>query len=334
MTQYAINELIVKRVDEALKAYDFPGTPKPKQKLKTSNKTTTSRKTLTMGTLTRMGMETPNVNNEGVVPVARECINQEFVKCQPLYFKGMEGVVGLTRWIIRVDYAYAMTWKALIKVMPSRMLRTKRRLESSSRDNRGQQQQPFKRPRHYSNDCPKLRNQNCENKTGNKTKNNESKVRAYAFEGGGAGHDSNVVTGLIGHPFDINLMLVDFGSFDVIIGMDWLTKHYAMIVCDEQIVCILYEDEVLIIKGDGCKGGTKRFDDKPEEKRLEDVPVVRYFPEVFPKDLPGLPPTRQVEFQIDLVPGVAPVVRSPYPLAPSKCKSYPLSCKNFLTRDL
>ncbi|GKB93171.1 putative reverse transcriptase domain-containing protein [Tanacetum coccineum] len=61
-------------------------------------------------------------------------------------------------------------------------------------------------------------------------------------------------------------------------------------------------------------------EDKSERKRLEDAPIVRNFPEVFPKDLSGLPPTRQVEFQIDLVPGAAPVARAPYRLAPSEMK--------------
>ncbi|GKC13298.1 putative reverse transcriptase domain-containing protein [Tanacetum coccineum] len=65
---------------------------------------------------------------------------------------------------------------------------------------------------------------------------------------------------------------------------------------------------------------TKEIEDKSGEKRLEDVPIVRDFPEVFPEDLPGLPPTRQVEFQIDLVPGAAPVARAPYRLAPSEMK--------------
>ncbi|GJU81960.1 putative reverse transcriptase domain-containing protein [Tanacetum coccineum] len=64
----------------------------------------------------------------------------------------------------------------------------------------------------------------------------------------------------------------------------------------------------------------KEVEDKSEKKRLEDVPIVRDFPEVFPEDLSGLPPTRQVEFQIDLVPGVAPVARAPYRLAPSEMK--------------
>ncbi|GJY20730.1 putative reverse transcriptase domain-containing protein [Tanacetum coccineum] len=59
---------------------------------------------------------------------------------------------------------------------------------------------------------------------------------------------------------------------------------------------------------------------EPKEKRLEDVPVIRDFPEVFPDDLPGLPPPRQVEFKIELVPGAAPVARAPYRLAPSEMK--------------
>ncbi|GJV48863.1 putative reverse transcriptase domain-containing protein [Tanacetum coccineum] len=65
---------------------------------------------------------------------------------------------------------------------------------------------------------------------------------------------------------------------------------------------------------------TNEVEDKSEKKRLEDVPIVRDFPEVFPEDLSGLPPTRQVEFQIDLVPGAAPVARAPYRLAPSEMK--------------
>ncbi|GJX44039.1 putative reverse transcriptase domain-containing protein [Tanacetum coccineum] len=151
--------------------------------------------------------------------------------------------------------------------------------------------------------------------------------------------------GLLGHPFDIDLMPVELGSFDVIIGMDWLAKYHALIVCDEKVVRIPYGNEVLIIRGDSCDGGSKlniisctktqkyiekgcqvylaqvtskKAEDKSEEKRLEDVPIVREFPEVFPEDLPGLPPTRQVEFQIDLVPGAAPVARAPYRLAPAE----------------
>ncbi|GJX49602.1 putative reverse transcriptase domain-containing protein [Tanacetum coccineum] len=122
------------------------------------------------------------------------------------------------------------------------------------------------------------------------------------------------------HPFNINLIPVELGSFDVIVGMDWLAKYHAVIDCAEKIVRIPRGNETLIIHGDGTHVTTKEIEDKLGEKRLEDVPIVQDFPEVFPEDLPGLPPTRQVEFQIDLVPGAAPVARVPYRLAPFEMK--------------
>nr|GEY24909.1 hypothetical protein [Tanacetum cinerariifolium] len=214
------------------------------------------------------------------------------------------------------------------------------------------------RPGHFRKDCPKMRSQNCgnqtRNKTGNKTRGNEVTAKAYVIGKEGTNPDSNVVTGmfllnncytsmlfnsgidrsfvsttftalldvapstldtsysveladgrisetniilrgcmvgLLGHPFNIDIMPVELGSFDVIIGMDWLAKYHALIVCDEKVVRIPYGDEVLIIRDDNCDGG---------------------------KDLPGLPPARQVEFQIDLVPSATPVAWAPYRLAPTE----------------
>ncbi|GJW37460.1 putative reverse transcriptase domain-containing protein [Tanacetum coccineum] len=74
-------------------------------------------------------------------------------------------------------------------------------------------------------------------------------------------------------------MPIKLGSFDVVIGMDWLSKYHAKILCDKKVVHIPIDDETLIIRGDRKKK-------KSDEKRLE----------VFPEDLPGLPPVRQVEF--------------------------------------
>ncbi|GJT77224.1 putative reverse transcriptase domain-containing protein [Tanacetum coccineum] len=65
---------------------------------------------------------------------------------------------------------------------------------------------------------------------------------------------------------------------------------------------------------------TKETEDKSEKKQLEDVPIIQDFPNVFLEDFPGLPPIRQVEFQIDLIPGAAPIARAPYGLAPSEMK--------------
>nr|GFD50741.1 reverse transcriptase domain-containing protein [Tanacetum cinerariifolium] len=61
-------------------------------------------------------------------------------------------------------------------------------------------------------------------------------------------------------------------------------------------------------------------DDRYERKQVKDVPIVQDFPEVFPKNLPGLPLARPVEFEIDLIPGAAPVAQAPYRLAPSEMK--------------
>ncbi|GKF30272.1 hypothetical protein Tco_0100070, partial [Tanacetum coccineum] len=95
--------------------------------------------------------------------------------------------------------------------------------------------------------------------------------------------------------------------FNVVIGMDWLSKYHARIICDEKVVHIPIDDKTLIIRV---------MEKKSDEKRLEDIPIIKEFPEVFPKNIPGLPPVRQVEFQIDLMPRAAPVARAPYKLAP------------------
>nr|GEY83096.1 hypothetical protein [Tanacetum cinerariifolium] len=100
------------------------------------------------------------------------------------------------------------------------------------------------------------------------------------------------------------------GSFDVIIGMDWLSKNDAAILCGEKKY-IENGCELFLAQVTGMVS---------KEKRVEDVPVIRNFPEVFPDDLPGLLPPRQVKFRIDLIPGATPVARAPYQLAPSELK--------------
>ncbi|GKC33639.1 putative reverse transcriptase domain-containing protein [Tanacetum coccineum] len=71
---------------------------------------------------------------------------------------------------------------------------------------------------------------------------------------------------------------------------------------------------------------------KSKEKRLEDVPIIRDFPKVFPEEFPGLPPLRQVEFQIDLVPGAAPVAHAPYRLAPSEMRELSVKLQELLEK--
>ncbi|GKA74629.1 putative reverse transcriptase domain-containing protein [Tanacetum coccineum] len=202
---------------------------------------------------------------------------------------------------------------------------------------------------HFKKDCPKWKNNN---NRGNQAGNAEAQAKVYAVGNAGANPDNNVITdhdynveladgrivglntiirgctlNLLNHPFNIDLMPVELGSFDVIIGMDWLVKYHAVIFCAEKIVRIPFGGEILIVRGDGSsnKHGTRlniiscakaqeyltkgchvflanitatKDEDKSKEKRLEDVPIVQEFSEVFPEDLPGIPPTRQVELLI------------------------------------
>nr|GEZ33724.1 reverse transcriptase domain-containing protein [Tanacetum cinerariifolium] len=129
---------------------------------------------------------------------------------------------------------------------------------------------------------------------------------------------------LLNHPFNIDLMPVELGSFDAIIDMDWLAKYQAIIVCAEKIVRIPWGNETLIIHGDGSnQGNATRLSiilcTKTEKYVKKGFPI--FLAHITTKEeLSGLPPTRPVEFQIDLVPGAALVARAPYRLAPSKMK--------------
>ncbi|GKB77587.1 putative reverse transcriptase domain-containing protein [Tanacetum coccineum] len=129
----------------------------------------------------------------------------------------------------------------------------------------------------------------------------------------------------LNHPFNINLMPVELGIFDAIFGMDWLAKYQAIIVCAEKIVRIPWGNETLIVHGDGSNWGNEArlytiSYTKTHAKRMSSLFGKRYYKGDGRQDLPGLPSTRQVEFQIDLILGVAPVARAPYRLAPSEIK--------------
>nr|GEV83139.1 putative reverse transcriptase domain-containing protein [Tanacetum cinerariifolium] len=174
-----------------------------------------------------------------------------------------------------------------------------------------------RRQGHYISDCLKLKDQNHGNKTGNKNEVREARGKAYVLDvsyvvelADGRVSETNTILrgyklGLLGHPFNIDLMPVELGSIDVIIGMDWLANHHAVIVCDEKITWIPYGDKVLIVHSDRCGRGEKsklsiiscnktqkyikkgcliflaqvmkkKAKDKSEEKRLKDVPTNRY----------------------------------------------------------
>nr|GEX55525.1 retrotransposon protein, putative, Ty3-gypsy subclass [Tanacetum cinerariifolium] len=96
----------------------------------------------------------------------------------------------------------------------------------------------------------------------------------------------------------------------VVIGDDYVSR--LKVVSCMKVKKYVYRESYLFV--------AQVVEKEPAERRLEDVPVICKFPDVFPEDLPGLPPPRQVEFEIELVPGTAHVARAPYRLAPSEMK--------------
>nr|GEY38968.1 hypothetical protein [Tanacetum cinerariifolium] len=128
---------------------------------------------------------------------------------------------------------------------------------------------------------------------------------------------------LLDHLFDIDLMPIELGTFDVIVGMDCLVERDSLIVCGRKEVYMPYKNRTLVVKSDSgvsrlkvisCIKARKYIEREsqlflaqvteiePVKKQLQDVPVICNFPEVFPDDLPGLPPPRQVEFKTELIP--------------------------------
>nr|GEU42370.1 putative reverse transcriptase domain-containing protein [Tanacetum cinerariifolium] len=125
---------------------------------------------------------------------------------------------------------------------------------------------------------------------------------------------------LFSHMFKIDLLPTRLGSLDVIVGMDWLSYHRAVMVCYEKIVRILIPNgEILEIHGERPEKDLKSLSCiKADKVRLDDIHTVCDFPEVFSDDLTRLPPVREIKFRIDLILGKFPVVKSPYRLAPSE----------------
>nr|GEW61887.1 hypothetical protein [Tanacetum cinerariifolium] len=162
--------------------------------------------------------------------------------------------------------------------------------------------------RHFKKDCPKLKNK----KEGSVNAQGWVYAVGNAEKKGNASRDSNsnVVTGT----FLLNNRYASI-LFDTGDDKSFMSTAFSSLI---NIVLTLLESSYDVELADGkiVRIFAKKEEDKSEGKQLKDVPIVRDFPEVFPEDLPGLPPARPMEFQIDLIQGAAPVARAPYRLAP------------------
>ncbi|GAV87631.1 zf-CCHC domain-containing protein/RVP_2 domain-containing protein [Cephalotus follicularis] len=147
-----------------------------------------------------------------------------------------------------------------------------------------------------------------------------------------------------------DLIVLPIRDFDVILGMDWLSAHRARMDCYHKTVDFCLPDETTFqFKGDkgfstpiisfirasrylerGCEGFLAYVIDRRKEKglSLEEIPVVCEFPDVFPDDLGSLPPKSSMEFVIDLIPGTAPISKSPYRMAPAELRELKLQLQD------
>ncbi|GJU44415.1 putative reverse transcriptase domain-containing protein [Tanacetum coccineum] len=202
--------------------------------------------------------------------------------------------------------------------------------------------------------CPRLNrergleenrpNQVAANNRGQGHGNQGNQARGKTFMSGAkeARQDLNIMTGLDPsdleierHVFDIDLIPFGHASFDMIIGMDWLSNYKAEIIFHEKVVRIpLPDGKVLRVVGERPEEKARLLmSAKASDKKQEEIVVVRYFPEVLFDDLFGLPPILEIKFRIELIPGVTLVEKSPYHLAPSKMEEFSGQLKELQDKD-
>ncbi|GJU95667.1 putative reverse transcriptase domain-containing protein [Tanacetum coccineum] len=271
------------------------------------------------------------------MPVARECTYNDFFKCQPLNFKGTEGVVGLTQWRMfleeydevkkyvgglpdmihrsvmvskpktmqdAIEFATELMDQKIYTLV-ERQAKNKRKFDDTSRNNQNQQQ-PFKRhnvtraytarpweKKPYGGSkplCPKC-NYHHDGRYAPKCANcKRTGHLTWDCRSPAAANNNQRAQGKI-------------KEFSLALSVE--LRAISRVIAQRKTMMPM---------------SLQKAEDKSKEKRLEGVHIVRDFPEVFPEDLSGIPPTRQVEFQIDLIPGVAPIAWAPYRLALSKMK--------------
>ncbi|GJU71352.1 reverse transcriptase domain-containing protein [Tanacetum coccineum] len=332
MTPEAIEELINQRVEEVLTAHEAT---RAANALEAENQSQNGNDSGNgngdngygengNGENGNGGNGNPNENGRGDRPVARECIYQDFMKCQPLNFKGTELMKLMTEvyyprneiqkmetklWNLTVKNndldAYTQRFQELTmmctKMVPEEKDRVKKFIEDSSITSKGMVVTCYEcgGQGHYRSDCPKLKDQNRGNKAGNMNGVGEARGKAYVLDVSYAVELADeeflkpillrgCTLGLLGHPFNIDLMPIELGSFDAIISMDCRREKSKLSIISCTKTHKYLERGCLIFLAQVTK---KRTENESEEKRLEDVPTVRNFPE----DLPGFPPTRQLQ---------------------------------------
>ena len=154
--------------------------------------------------------------------------------------------------------------------------------------------------------------------------------------------------------FPADFIVLGIHDFDIVLGMDWLSKHRATLDCyKKKVRLVRLEEPGVIFRGirreiapsllnamtaskmlwKGCQGHLAFVVDRRQEgTRLEDIPIVKEFPDVFPDDISGLPLDREVEFTIDLIPGTEPISIPPYRMAPVELRELKAQLEELLSK--
>ena len=154
--------------------------------------------------------------------------------------------------------------------------------------------------------------------------------QSYHITAPGAPIDTNlIVRGLrlsIGvEEFIINPVVLPHQGIDIILGMDWMTEHHALLDITDRTVQIRSSKSGKLIRIHlSTHKSYSHTVNAIEAQEIGKIPIVCEYPDVFPEELPGLPPDRDVEFAIELVPGTAPISRRPYRMAPDELKELKL----------
>ncbi|GJV50273.1 hypothetical protein Tco_1440485 [Tanacetum coccineum] len=224
-------------------------------------------------------------DNRRNVQNALPCFYADFMKCQPLNFKGTEGVVGLTRWIEKMESVFHISGcaieKSVVSLPPALLIRGCFDLVVMA-------------------DKKHRVNERCSNIYWNVPRANLLCNQVFANETE-KDISRDIVQKLMIRIGEMGIAKAGYTHIEIqrIMAQEYMARG-----------CQIFLAQI----------SAKKEKDKSEGKQLKDVPIVRDFSEVFPEDLPGLPPARPVEFQIDLIPGAAPVARAPYRLAPFEMK--------------
>nr|XP_016440544.1 PREDICTED: uncharacterized protein LOC107766303 [Nicotiana tabacum] len=218
---------------------------------------------------------------------------------------------------------------------------------------------------HFLRDCPSAKQNNGGNAAQSTNSashhNSQAQQGRLAAKSNNTGGGRNHLYALADHQDtkargDVvtDLVELEMVDFDVIMGMDWLKSCYATVGCRTKIVSFEFPGEpVLEWKGDvvtprsrfisylkAIKMISKGYiyhlvrvkDADAQIPTLQSVPIVNEFPEVFPEDLPGIPPDREIDFGIDLLPGTKPIFIPPYRMAPAELKELKVQLKDLLDK--